>query len=99
MFKLLFKNSLQRNFQAQMKEVERDLKKKAKKGEGLFTNNIFKLRFYGYSDTGERKQNIFYIIGFAVFKFMKAIIFFLAWVIGITIFVLGFYKLFELIFQ
>ena len=48
------KNNVQKNFKKQMKEIEKDLKSKEKQDEGALSNNLFKLRFYGYTH-GSRK--------------------------------------------
>lgn len=48
------KNNVQKNFKKQMKEIEKDLKSKEKQDEGALSNNLFKLRFYGYTH-GNRK--------------------------------------------
>jgi hypothetical protein len=42
-------NKTQRNFKKQMASVEKHMHQEAKKGKGVFANNLFRLRFYGYN--------------------------------------------------
>ena len=68
---MFWKNDTQKNFKKQMKEIEKDLKSKEKENTGLLSNNLFKLRFYGYSHQSKRVRfgrmfsgGIFSILGF-----------------------------------
>ncbi len=76
------KNNVQKNFKKQMKEIEKDLKSKEKQDEGVLSNNLFKLRFYGYTH-GSRKVwlgkifsgGIFSIIGIIfVIRFIMSLV-------------------------
>lgn len=49
------KNDIQKNFIKQMKELERDLVKEEKQKKGVFTNTLYKRRFYGYHDIDAEK--------------------------------------------
>lgn len=64
------RNNVQKNFKKQMKEIEKDLKSKEKQDEGVLSNNLFKLRFYGYTHNSRKVRfgrmfsgGIFSIIG------------------------------------
>ena len=46
---MIGKNNVQRNFKKQMREIEKELKSKEKQDEGVLSNNLYKLRFYGYN--------------------------------------------------
>ena len=47
------KNKIQRNFKKQMQEIEKKSINEEKKNKGIFSNKLFKLKFYGdnYSPT------------------------------------------------
>jgi uncharacterized membrane protein YvbJ len=40
-------NNVQKNYKKQMKEIEADLRRKERHGQGVFTNNLYKDNFYG----------------------------------------------------
>ena len=48
------KNNVQRNFKKQMREIEKELKSEEKQDEGVLSNNLFKLRFYGYNHNSRK---------------------------------------------
>jgi len=50
------KNNVQKNFKKQMKELEKELKSKEKQDEGALSNNLFKLRFYGYNHNSRKAR-------------------------------------------
>lgn len=52
------KNRIQREFKKQITEAEKEALQKATKGEGAFTNRLFKLRFYGYRNKTKHNNKI-----------------------------------------
>lgn len=80
------KNNVQKNFKKQMNEIEKELKSKEKQDEGVLSNNLFKLRFYGYTHDSRKVRfggmfsgGIFSIIGiiFAIRIIMSIASFFI----------------------
>lgn len=67
------RNNVQKNFKKQMKEIEKELKTQEKQDEGVLSNNLFKLRFYGYNHNSRKVRfgrlfsgGIFSIIGILI---------------------------------
>ncbi len=58
-----------------MNEVEKDMLRKAREGEGALSNNLFKLRFYGYFDKAKKRGLLYRILSLLVFAIASAITF------------------------
>lgn len=67
-------NNIQRNFKKQIAQSLHNEEKKARKGKGVFSNNLFSLRFYGYNNTS---NYIYKPLPIRIFTFILRLILFI----------------------
>jgi hypothetical protein len=81
---------IQKNFKKQMERAEKDMNRKAKKGEGVLANKLFRLRFYGYYDKETKKKSN------PILRLFKGIIYLLAILVTLCIFIGGLFLILAL---
>lgn len=71
---LIHMNKTQRNFKKQMQKTEYSEHKLAKKNKGVFSNELFKIRFYGYKGEYKKKRNVFTKLLFILLRLIRCVL-------------------------
>lgn len=70
-------NKIQKNYRKQINKSVKNLERKAKRGEGPLSNNLYRLRFYNNSSTEESKPNIVIRFIKLIFRLIRNVIIFI----------------------
>lgn len=69
-------NRIQKNFKRQINASLKKLERDAKKGKCPLSNNLYRLKYYGYNSVEEPKNNIFIRLIKFIFRLVTTIIMF-----------------------